>query len=108
MPSFTKQFLGRDSALGDVVRVVNQMASDLSSIFGQEPVQANSVLLTSVKLTAGTNQVLHTLGRKLTGWQVTRQRSSAAIYDSQDSQPLPSQYLTLVTSADVTVDLLVF
>ncbi len=108
MANFIKQYLGSNSALPDVVRVINQMASNLSEIFGSEQVQANTVLLQSVPLASGSNQIAHSLGRKLTGWYLTRVRASATVYDAQDSQPLPSTYLTLVASAPVTVDLVVF
>lgn len=68
----------------------------------------SSVLLINIVLINGTTQVNHKLGKKLTGWSVVRQRAAASIYDTQDSNQLSNLTLSLVSSALVTVDLLVF
>jgi hypothetical protein len=68
----------------------------------------NGTILSSIALTTGNNTVNHKLGKKLTGWFIVRQRSSATIYDNQDSNKAPTQTLILVSSADVTVDIYVF
>jgi hypothetical protein len=68
----------------------------------------NGVLLKSVSLINGTTQVNHKLGRKLVGYIVTRQRAAASIHDSQDTNSMPALTLSLVSNADVTVDLWVF
>ncbi len=77
-----------------------------------DPVIANPVLqnniLSKVSLVAGTNVINHKLGRKLQGWQLSRIRASATIYDNQDSNQMPELTLILVSSADVVVDLVVF
>jgi len=44
----------------------------------------------------------------LTGWNPTRIRASATIFDTQDSNQTPQLTLNLVASANVVVDLLVF
>lgn len=69
----------------------------------------NSTILTEVILVAGqVNKIPHTLGRNLSGWQVIRKRAAADIYDTQDINLSPNLLLYLWTTANVTVDLLVF
>ena len=69
----------------------------------------NSTILTEVILVAGqVNKIPHTLGRNLSGWQVIRKRAAADIYDTQDINRSPNLLLYLWTTANVTVDLLVF
>lgn len=70
--------------------------------------ELNTVLLKNVSLSTGSNNVNHKLGRKLQGWYIVRQRAAASIYDNQDNNQNPDLTLTLVSSADVTVDLVVF
>lgn len=67
----------------------------------------NGVLVTAA-LTTGTNQVAHTLNRKLQGWIIVRRDNASTVYDSQDSEPDPDLFLQLVASADVNVTLYVF
>jgi hypothetical protein len=69
---------------------------------------ANGIILKSVSLTTGANTVNHLLGRKLQGWILTRVRSSATIYDTQDSNTRPELTLQLTASGNVTVDIYVF
>ena len=59
-------------------------------------------------LSASTVKVSHKLGRPVIGWIVVRQRASAIIWDSQDSNANPSLTLDLNCSANVIVDLWVF
>lgn len=77
-----------------------------------DPVLKNAatdpVILKNVQLTAGSNNVNHLLGHRLTGWQVIRQRSAATFYDTQDTNPTPAQTLALNASANCLVDLIVF
>lgn len=68
----------------------------------------SGVLLKSVVLASGPNTINHTLGRKLQGWILTRVRSSATVYDTQDTNSQPTLTLQLTASAGVTVDLFVF
>lgn len=68
----------------------------------------SGVILKSVKLVSGSNTINHKLGRDLQGWVIIRQRASATVYDTQDSNTNPSLTLLLTASAPVTVDLLVF
>jgi hypothetical protein len=70
--------------------------------------ELNTVLLKNIALTSGSNSVNHRLGRKLQGWYIVRQRASASVYDEQDNNQNPDLTLTLVSSANVTVDLVVF
>ena len=77
-----------------------------------DPIIANPILngtqLKSVSLVTGTNTVNHLLGKKLSGWIVTRIRASATLYDTQDTNQTPQLTLVLVASAPCVVDLLVY
>ncbi len=68
----------------------------------------NGILLKNVSLVAGSNVVSHRLSRNLQGWNPTRIRSSATLYDQQDSNQNPQLTLILVASAPCVVDLWVF
>ena len=68
----------------------------------------NNLVLKNITLVTGSNTVNHRLGRKLQGWSIVRQRSAASVYDSQDSNSNSSLTLILVSSANVSVDLIVF
>lgn len=69
---------------------------------------AQSILLKNIPLASGLTVVNHKLGRVLQGWKIVRQRASASIYDTQDSNQNPELTLFLNSSANVTVDLEVF
>lgn len=66
------------------------------------------LILKSVKLINGTTTINHRLGKGLTGWMIVRQRGPASIYDTQDTNQQATLTLQLVSSAAVTVDILVF
>ena len=68
----------------------------------------NGIVLQNIQLSSGSNTINHLLGRNLNGWFITRQRSSATIYDTQDSNPNPSQTLVLHSSGSVSVNIFVF
>lgn len=68
----------------------------------------NCSILAKVPLAEGSNTINHLLGRRLTGWRIVRQRAAAEIYDTQDSNPNPTQTLLLTASAAAVVDLEVF
>ena len=91
-------------------RVLNMIQDNVSNIL--DPFSSKDILqgqiLSNVALVAGANIVAHKLNRKLIGWFIVRQRSSASIYDTQDSQTQPTLFLSLVSSANVSVDLYVF
>ena len=66
-------------------------------------------VLKNVSLTTGSNTINHKLGRKLQGYYVTRMRGVfSEIYDTQDSNTTPALTLTLNSSADVVVDIVVY
>lgn len=66
-------------------------------------------LVQSLALKAGqTNVIDHKLGRAPLGWFVTRQKSNAVIWDTQDDNRTPTLSLYLNSSADVSVDIWVF
>lgn len=91
-------------------RVLNMIQDNVSNIL--DPYSSKEILqgqiLQNIELASGANTVAHKLNRKLLGWFVIRQRSSATIYDTQDSQTQPALFLSLVASANVTIDLYVF
>lgn len=83
-----------------------QWAAQLNPIIANPAL--NNLILKNVSLVTGTNVINHRLARPLQGWNPTRIRSSASIYDMQDTNPTPSLTLILVSDANVVVDLVVF
>lgn len=69
--------------------------------------QNNAVILKGIVLSSS-SVINHTLGRKLQGWQVVRQRGDASIYDRQDINSFPDRTLLLTASSGVSVDILCF
>lgn len=67
-----------------------------------------SILLQNISLASGANVINHKLGRKLQGWKIVRQRASASVYDTQDTNIHPDLTLFLTSSGIVSVDLEVF
>ena len=67
-----------------------------------------SLILPSIQLVTGSNTINHLLGRKLQGWRIVRQRALASIFDTQDSNTMPSLTLQLTSSAPVVCDIEVF
>jgi hypothetical protein len=90
----------------DLATVQQNLVRTLNPIFNTNTLGGN--ILTSIALTSGVNSINHKLGRNLSGWQIIRQRASADIWDSQDSNQTPNLTLTLNVSAPVTIDLYVF
>lgn len=69
----------------------------------------NGLLLPSIALVNGLNQIPHRLGRKLQGWSVIRMRGVfRQIYDTQDTERLPELMLSLNSNGSCVVDLYVF
>jgi len=102
--------IGKFARIQSEDRVVNQLQSNVAQVL--DPVTANIILsgifLKSVPLIAGANTISHKLGRRLTGWFVTRKRVTADVWDTQDSNKTPNLNLILNASTGVTVDLYVF
>jgi hypothetical protein len=65
-------------------------------------------LLTKVSLVTGSNTIVHNLGYAPTGWLITRLRSSATIYDTQDTNANAAKTLKLTASANCVADIYVF
>ena len=84
----------------------NSWATQLNPVLAQP--MSKGTILKNVTLISGTTTINHTLQRPLIGWQIIRQRASASVYDTQDSNQHPDLTLTLVSSALVVVDLFVF
>lgn len=91
-------------------RVINMIQDNIANILDvySSKELAQGQILTNVSLASGANKVPHKLNRKLLGWFIVRQRASATIYDTQDSNPQPALYLNLTASAAVVVDIYVF
>lgn len=91
-------------------RVLNMIQDNVSNIL--DPFSSKEILqgqiLQKVALTTGTNNVAHKLNRDLIGWFIVRNRSTATVYDTQDTNPNPSIFLRLVASANTTIDIYVF
>ncbi len=68
----------------------------------------DGVLLKNITLVVGSNQINHKLGRNLQGWLIVRLRGAAVVYDTQDSNQMPSKTLLLTSDTGVNVDLWVF
>lgn len=91
-------------------RVINQLQQNVEQVLNPllgQPLNSGNIL-TSISLNSGSNTIDHKLGRKLQGWFTVRVRSSATIFDTQDSNPTPQLNLLLTASANVVVDLFVF
>ncbi len=84
----------------------NKWASAIDPVLSNPTV--NNLVLKNIALVSGANTISHKLGRKLQGWNTSRIRASATIYDTQDSNQTPHLTLTLVASTAVVVDLVVF
>lgn len=67
-----------------------------------------SLILTGLVLTSGSNTINHKLGQKLQGWVVVGQNASATFYDAQSANTTPALTLVLIASAAVTINLEVF
>jgi hypothetical protein len=93
----------RDADLSTVQR---NLVRVLQPVFNTPTLGGN--LLTSQTLATGANSINHGLGRNLNGWQIVRQRASANIWDSQDSNQTPNLTLALNSSAPVVVDIYCF
>lgn len=103
LPPFIKIYQGETSVQRFQDNVYDSIQPLLKSTL------ANTQLVKSVALVTGQDNVVnHDLGKDLVGWLVVRQRSESVVWDSQDSNPIPSRTLVLQCSAAVVVDLLVF
>lgn len=80
----------------------NKWASILNPIIAK-PLSSSNILK-GVILSTGVNVVNHLLARKMQGWIVSDINAPATIYRSQ---PFNSQTLTLTSTADCIVDLIV-
>lgn len=97
------QFQSDSQAL---TQMQNRWAAEINPFISR--LQNRSTILKEVSLVTGANIINHGLDHVLNGWKIVRQRASASIYDTQDSNPSPAISLYLNTSADVVVDIEVF
>lgn len=91
-------------------RNINQLQSNiltqLNAIVKNPLINGN--ILTEQALLTGSNTLNHGLNRTIQGWFIVRLRSSASIFDTQDSNPTPNLTLLLTSSANVVADVFVF
>ena len=90
-------------------RILGMLEDSVANLYawlaGQPHLDAR--LVAGVRLAAGSsNKISHLLGRTMSGWVVVRKRATADIWE--DASTDPRLFLSLETSADVEVDLLVF
>lgn len=90
----------------DFQMMQQRWSSVLNPVLGNPSI--DSIILKSVPLATGSNTINTTLGRKLQGWKIVRQRAAANIHDGQDQNQMPELTLILVSSAPVVVDLELF
>lgn len=68
----------------------------------------DGVLKKRQSLTTAPTSINHGLGRAPIGFIVVRRRANANVWDLQDDNTRPTKTLTLISSADVEVDLWIF
>lgn len=90
---------------------VNQLQRNVAKVL--EPVASNplvnGIILPSVALAFGDNDVPHKLGRTLQGWFIVRRHGNYRdIFDRQDTNTTPAMTLILNSSGTTTVDIYVF
>lgn len=104
--NFIKQLLATNAGNDAIVRVINQLQTQLQELFGMTAIVPTK--LTGVALIAGRVNLVRTgLGSPVVGYSLTRVRGQATIWDTQDTNTTPG-YLALWTSSGVSVDLEVF
>lgn len=104
MPAQLPQFQNDDKAFQ---MMQNAWASILDPIVAK-PIVAG-LLLKDVALINGTTVVNHKLGRKLTGWIITRMQGAfGQVYDLQNTNQMTNLTLVLHSNVAVTCDLWVF
>lgn len=106
LPAFIFKQIASNSPATAIAKTINDLNTNLNQIFTSilKKQQLDSVILQNITLVVGSNQIPHTLGKMLTGWQIIRQSSASQIYDTG----VTNQYLTLNASAPTTLSLLVF
>lgn len=87
--------------------LVDSWSKDLDPLLAS-PIATPTILKSVSLITGQANTINHLLGKVLTGWIIIRSRAQATVWDTQDTNQLPDKTLVLRTSANVTVDLMVF
>jgi len=92
-------------------KAVSQLQQNVIDAFNNQSVRnpiLDGVLLKNVVLSsAATNKVSHTLGRTPVGYFIISKNANANVYDST-TPDLPTLFLYLNTTANVTVNIWVF
>lgn len=110
---FKKIYLSPDeesNTIENLSRIINQLQSNIEesilSILNKS--QNDNFILTNIQLTTGLNIINHKLGKVLNGWNITRLRSNAIIWDIQDTNTQPNLTLLLMSNSNCVIDLKVF
>lgn len=90
----------------EINRIVNNFDNAISPVLSNPFLDYS--LITNVSLTTGDNLVDHKLSRAPVGWVVVRKRSSANLYDKQDTNTTPTKTYVINSDAAVTVDIYFF
>lgn len=110
--TFKKLFISSDQVEDpiSVSRIINSLQSNIENSIKSILIktQNDSIVLQNVQLSTGANVINTMLGRKLQGWYIVRQRGLAQVYDTQDQNLSPQLTLFLTSSADVSIDLILF
>jgi hypothetical protein len=92
---------------GALMPITNSPSAAAQQVFIKDAVSGN--LTPNIPLLAGTTTVIPIgLSSSLQGWFLIRNKVQAIVWDNQDSNTTPSQTLLLNTSADTTIQLMVF
>jgi hypothetical protein len=95
---FRKSFAGTEEMRRLQTDIENAIAETIKSPL------LNGRQLDNISLTSGDNKIEHKLARKIRGYIVSKKSNAATIYNSSDDE----KFLTLNTSANVTVSLWVY
>lgn len=103
---YAKVRVARPPTLAGIVDAIEGMQSAIDDATRPGPL-ADGHILEEVDIATGGTDVAHLLQRACRGWFLTRKRGAGDVYEDS-TQPDPSRFLRLKSSAAVTVDLMVF
>lgn len=92
---------------GSMAPITNNPAAVAQQVMVKDPTSGN--MTPNITLKSGSVNVIPIgLPASLQGWSITRIKSQATIWDTQDSNNTPSQTLNLNTSANTVIQLAVW
>lgn len=97
----------QDISTKNINTIQDYIAEALQQLLNKD--HLDSSILTNIKLLPGLNKIGHNLGRSLGGYIITRCHGGfPLIYDQQDLNTSPNLTLWLVSSTNITVNILVY